>query len=93
MNKKHFYGLSQSQLLSEVEQISDGIESLQYNAIDVIKICNQLLEIDLKTCTYEVREQILYTLCDAVGYYDVKNKLKLFVNEEINLPTRQGRIE
>lgn len=78
MNEEHFYCLSQNKLLNEVEQISDKIESLQYNTIDVIKICNQLLKIDLKTYSYEVREQILYTLCNAVGYYDVRSKLELF---------------
>lgn len=77
MKGDYFYNLSQSQLMNEVEQISDKIEFLYYNVMDVIKICNQLLKVDLKTCTYEVREQILYTLCNAVEYYDVRNQLNL----------------
>lgn len=77
MKGDYFYNLSQSQLMNEVEQISDKIEFLYYNVMDVIKICNQLLEVDLKTCTYEVREQILYTLCNAVEYYGVRNQLNL----------------
>lgn len=69
--------LSESELKTVIEEISDMILALQYKTSIVIEIFVQMLTLDLLSYSYEIREQILYVMCNAVGYYDIRHEIDL----------------
>lgn len=58
--------LSESELKTVIEEISDMILALKYKTSIVIEIFVQMLTLDLLSYSYEIREQILYVMCNAV---------------------------
>lgn len=67
--------MDESDLLKTAEEISDKIRFRGYNQEQILHLVNELVKIDLLSVNYEIREQILSTLCDAVSYYDICSKV------------------
>ena len=66
----------EDELIKISEEIGDKIIFRGYNQEQVLCLVNELLRINLLSVNYETREQILYVLCDAAAYYDIRNIVK-----------------
>ena len=62
-------------MLKISEEIGDRIRFRGYNKEQLLCLVNELLRINLLSVNYETREQILDTLCDAVAYYNIRNRV------------------
>ena len=56
-------------------EIGDIIRFRGYNEEQLLCLVNELLRINLLSVNYKTREQILDTLCEAVAYYDIHNRV------------------
>jgi len=66
---------SEDELCTILELISDKINFNGYEEQELILLVKEILDIDILSLSYTVREQLLSTLCDAVSYYDIRNKV------------------
>lgn len=90
MKKKEWLKLSEEQLEKKLEQISDKIELQIYEKDDVVNICKELLLLNLESYNYVLQEQILYTLCNALAFYDVRKQLELYTMKKYKQNIAQG---
>lgn len=77
MKENEWCKLPQKELERKLEQISDKMGLLCYKKEDVVEVCKKLLMLNLKSYNYDTQEQILYTLCNALAFYDVRDQLEL----------------
>lgn len=67
----------EAEYLSILESIGDKITYKSYNTEEVQFIITELLKEDILSFSYTLREQILYVICEANGFYDIKNNVDL----------------
>lgn len=60
---------TETDLMKIVEKITDKVYFRGYDRQEIISLVNEIIKIDLLSVKYETREEILYFLCEAVGYY------------------------
>lgn len=65
----------EAEYLSILESIGDKITYKAYNTEEVQLIITELLKEDILSFSYTLREQILYVMCEACGFYDIKNNV------------------
>ena len=65
----------EDELLKISEEIGDKIRFRGYNQEQVLCLANELVRINLLSVNCETREQILYVLCDAAAYYNIRNRV------------------
>lgn len=67
---------NEGDLLKISEEIGDKIIFRGYDQEQILFLVNELVRINLLSVNYETREQILYVLCDAISYYDIRSEVK-----------------
>lgn len=65
----------EAEYLSILEIIGDKLTYKSYNTEEVQLIITELLKEDILSFSYAVREQILYVICEANGFYEIKNSV------------------
>lgn len=68
---------NEDDLLKVSEEIGDKIMFRDYDQEQIICLVNELININLLTISYTIREQILDVLCDATSYYNICGKVNL----------------
>lgn len=90
----------EAEYLSILESIGDKITFKVYSVEEIQFIITELLKEDILSFSYALREQMLYVISEACGYYDIKsnvdfnklleivnfveNDLKEYINEVVN---------
>lgn len=60
-----------------LEEISDRIAYKYYSIKDVFSMIEYINQLDILRVDYELREQLLYLLCEIVEHYDIENTIKI----------------
>ena len=58
-----------------VSQMSDRIRMLHYSKEQILTIIEDYIKINLLDMKYQTREAVLYMICDAVNYYDIRRDI------------------
>lgn len=58
-----------------VSQMSDRIRMLDYSKEQILTIIEDYIKINLLDMKYQTREAVLYMICDAVNYYDIRRDM------------------
>lgn len=58
-----------------VSQMSDRIRMLHYSKEQILTIIEDYIKINLLDMKYQTREAVLYMICDAVNYYDIRRDM------------------
>lgn len=64
-------------LIKTIQEISDTIYFRRYAQEQIPNLVNEIMKIDLLSVTYDIREEILFLLCEASSNYDISNCINL----------------
>ena len=67
--------VDEDELIKLAEIIGDKISFNGYNQEQIISLVQGLLDINLLSLSYNVREQILNVLCDATAHYNIRSRI------------------